>query len=231
VVSERSRLARELHDAVTQTLFSASLIAETLPRSLERDREKGRRLLKELRQLSRGALAEMRTLLLELRPAALIEANLGDLLQQLAEAATGQGGVPVTVTVEGKCALPPDVHVALYRIAQEALNNAVKHAQAGQVAVHLRCVAPVGMEDGGTRTVDEAQAQMENAKGGSVELTIRDDGWGFDPERVPPERLGLSIMQERAQAIGATLTVQSQPGQGTEVIVIWTEEGRTAKDE
>jgi ligand-binding sensor domain-containing protein/signal transduction histidine kinase len=225
VVAERSRLARELHDAVTQTLFSASLIAETLPRSWERDREKGRRLLKELRQLSRGALAEMRTLLLELRPAALIEADLGDLLQQLAEAATGQGGLPVTVTVEGKCALPPDIHVALYRIAQEALNNAIKHAQARQVAVHLRCAARGGMVDEGTRTVDAAQVHSEDAQEGGVELSIRDNGRGFDPDRVPPERLGLSIMQERAQAIGATLMVQSQPGQGTEVRVAWIGEG------
>jgi len=127
--------------------------------------------------------------------------------------------------------LPPDVHVALYRIAQEALNNAIKHAQAGRVAVHLRCAAPGGTVDGGRWTVDGAQAQLDSAQEGGVELTIRDDGRGFDPERVPPERLGLSIMQERAQAIGATLTVQSQPGQGTAVVVIWTEEGRTAKDD
>ncbi len=213
VVAERSRLARELHDAVTQTLFSASLIAETLPRSWERDREKGRRLLGELRQLSRGALAEMRTLLLELRPAALVEASLGDLLHQLAEAATGQGGLPVVVTLEGECHLPPDVHIALYRIAQEALNNAVKHARAGQVAVHLRCLAvPPG----------EGTARAE--------LWVRDDGRGFDRAQVLPDHLGLGIMHERAQAIGATLTVESEPGRGTEVRVVWIDEGQGMND-
>jgi ligand-binding sensor domain-containing protein/signal transduction histidine kinase len=209
VVAERSRLARELHDAVTQTLFSASLIAETLPRSWERDRKKGRRLLRELRQLSRGALAEMRTLLLELRPAALVEASLGDLLHQLAEAATGQGGLPVVVTVESECRLPPDVHVALYRIAQEALHNAVKHARAGQVGVHLRYIPSPPSEGNGR-----------------VELSVHDDGRGFDPDQVLPDRLGLGIMHERAQAIGATLTVASQPERGTEVRVVWIDEER-----
>ncbi len=94
VLEERSRLARELHDAVTQTLFSASLVAEALPVTWEKDPQEGRGLLQELRSLSRGALAEMRTLLLELRPAALLETSLGDLLHQLGEAASGREGIP-----------------------------------------------------------------------------------------------------------------------------------------
>jgi signal transduction histidine kinase len=213
VAAERSRLARELHDAVTQTLFSASLIAETLPRSWERDQEKGRRLLRELQQLSRGALAEMRTLLLELRPAALVEANLGDLLHQLAEAATGQGDLPVVVTVEGECHLPPDVHVALYRIAQEALNNVVKHARAGHAVVHLLCIP--------TQAIERTE---------QVELCVCDDGRGFDSGQILPDRLGLGIMHERAKAIGATWSVESEPGRGTEVRVIWTDEGQEMND-
>jgi signal transduction histidine kinase len=107
VVEERNRLARDLHDAVTQTLFSASLIAEVLPRIWERKPDEGRRRLDELRELTRGALAEMRTLLLELRPAALIEARLSVLLRQLAESITGRARVPVTVTVDGECDPPP----------------------------------------------------------------------------------------------------------------------------
>ena len=101
-VEERQRLARELHDAVTQTLFSSSLIADVLPRIWERNPEEGRRRLEELRQLTRGALAEMRTLLLELRPSALVEVELGDLLRQLSEAFTGRSRIPVQLEIEGK---------------------------------------------------------------------------------------------------------------------------------
>jgi GAF domain-containing protein/HAMP domain-containing protein len=242
VLEERQRLARDLHDAVTQTLFSASLIAEALPALWESDQEEGRQLLKELQQLSRGALAEMRTLLLELRPAALTDASLGDLLRQLAEAVMGRTGMPVTVTVEGQCAPPPDVHVTLYRIAQEALNNVVKHAQAGQVAVSLRC-APAGTppqaeETGRAAAIPEhattspLSASVGGIEGGRVELRVSDDGRGFDPSAVPPNRLGLGIIRERAQAVGATLEIKSRPRHGTQLIVVWekdesgeTEEG------
>ena len=205
VAAERSRLARELHDAVTQTLFSASLIAEALPTLWERNQELGRERLATLRKMSRGALAEMRTLLLELRPAALVETSLQDLLRQLGEAVTGREGLPVTVVVEGECHLPADLHVALYRIAQEALNNVVKHAQASQVAIRLRCTPVPEGEPAGIR----------------VELDIRDDGRGFDPEDVPPERMGLSIMRERAGAAGAHLEIQSSAGRGTRLTVTW----------
>ena len=139
---ERGRLARDLHDAVTQTLFSASLIAEVLPALWEADQAEGRQMLGELRGLTRGALAEMRTLLLELRPSALVEANLGDLLRQLAESVSGRTGIPVTVVLAGcpPANLPDEVHIAFYRIAQEALNNVVKHARASRVDMTLRCV-------------------------------------------------------------------------------------------
>jgi GAF domain-containing protein/ligand-binding sensor domain-containing protein len=211
VLEERQRLARELHDAVTQTLFSASLIAEAVPDLWENDQQEGRALLAELRQLSRGALAEMRTLLLELRPAALVEANLRDLLRQLGEAVAGRAGVPVTVTVDDLCPLPEAVHVALYRIAQEALNNVIKHAQASQVTVWLRC-----LDDG-------QHGQDRDLDGLAIELAINDDGRGFDPAQVPPERLGLGIIRERAQAISATLEIDSHPGQGTRIRVVWKE--------
>jgi signal transduction histidine kinase/ligand-binding sensor domain-containing protein len=214
VTEERQRLARDLHDAVSQTLFSASLIAEALPDVWKSSPDEGKDLLEKLRQLSRGALAEMRALLMELRPATLVEASMRDLLRQLGQAVSGREGIPVTVTVDEPCDLPADVQVALYRIAQEALNNVVKHAQANQVEVSLRCVArsfPTSNQDADGRDV-------------TVELCIRDDGIGFDPACVSPEHLGLGIMRERSEAIGAMLKIDSLEGQGTEVFLAWSDE-------
>jgi nitrate/nitrite-specific signal transduction histidine kinase len=207
-LEERSRLARELHDAVTQTLFSASLIGEVLPTLWESDPREGKQLLGELRQLTRGALAEMRTLLLELRPTALAESHLQELLRQLGEAVTGRSGLPVTVQVEGEPNLPPEVHVALYRIAQEALNNVVKHANATEVSVVLQCGRPTG---------DGEAGYDETAK-----LEVKDNGCGFDPSGIPADRLGLGIIRERAESIGATLEIRTKPGSGTIVQVLWT---------
>jgi two-component system nitrate/nitrite sensor histidine kinase NarX len=212
-LEERQHLARELHDAVTQTLFSASLAAEVLPRLWERDQQAGLRCLSEVRQLTRGALAEMRTLLLELRPAALVESELGALLHQLAEAATSRARIPVTVQAVSHCTLPSEVQVALYRIAQEALNNAAKHADAQRVEVTLQCLPPRSPEEGQPHTT-------------VVELCVADDGRGFDPGLLPSgsRGLGLDIMRERAAAIGAAIQIHSQPGQGTRITVLWPEE-------
>jgi signal transduction histidine kinase len=206
VLEERQRLARDLHDAVTQTLFSASLIAEALPPVWEADQGEGRQLLRELRQLNRGALAEMRTLLMELRPAALADAALGDLLRQLGEAVTGRTGLSVTVEVAGPCTLPSEVHVALYRITQEALNNVVKHAFASHVNVTLDCI------------------RYPTTGKQRIELRVSDDGRGFDPNTVSTDRLGLGIIRERAQAVGASATIDTEVGRGTAVSVVWEEE-------
>lgn len=202
--AERSRLARDLHDAVTQTLFSASLIADVLPKLWERDPNVGRAKLDELRQLTRGALAEMRMLLLELRPSALLEAKLPDLLRQLCEAFTGRNRIPVQLRVSGECTMPQAAQVAMYRIAQEALNNITKHAAASAVTIDLEC------QDAGPESL-----------GRGLRLTIADNGRGFDAGAVPLDHLGLGIMQERAQAIGAELSVRSEPGTGTTVQVAW----------
>jgi len=196
-VEERQRLARELHDAVTQTLFSASLIAEVLPRLWARNQAEARRRLEELRQLARGALAEMRTLLLELRPSALTEASLGELLRHLTEALTGRTRTPATLEIESDGQLPAEIQVVLYRITQEALNNVAKHARAGRAWVKLRC------------------------RPDQVELSIEDDGCGFDLKEISPDHLGLAIMQERAESIGAELQIQTRPQQGTRIKVIW----------
>ncbi len=197
VAEERSRIARDLHDSVTQTLFSASLIAEVLPRMWDSDREESEKRLAELRQLTRGALAEMRTLLLELRPATLIEVQLRELLRQLTEATTGRTRVPIELKLQGEGPLPPDVKVAFYHIAQEALNNVAKHARATKASVTFK------------RTPSRGQ------------LTVKDNGRGFVIEKVTPEHLGLTIMNERAEAIGARLEIESRLGHGTTVTVAW----------
>ncbi len=201
IVTERTRLARELHDAVTQTLFSASLIAEVLPDLWAMDENEAKNSTEELRQLTRGALAEMRTLLLELRPAALLQARFPDLLKQLVEAVVGRTRLPVKLDVVGDDELPPDVQVALYRIAQESLNNIVKYARATQVTIAL------------------------NQSCCHVELEISDNGVGFDLSTIKPTSLGLRIMRERAESIGARFQINSAPGDDTQVSVIWDEDG------
>jgi len=195
---ERQRLARELHDAVTQTLFSASLIAEVVPRLWERNPQEARQRLEELRRLTRGALAEMRTLLLELRPAALVETPFPQLLRQLAEATSSRTSLRIEVRADSdERRLPAEVQIGLYRIAQEALNNTVKHAAASRAELQFR------------------------RRGGRANLQIEDDGRGFDETRTPPGHLGLSIMRERARAIGAQLRVESHEGSGTRIHVRW----------
>ena len=200
VTADRTRLARDLHDAVTQTLFSASLTAEVLPELWDMDVEEAKRSTEELRQLTRGALAEMRTLLLELRPSTLTQNRLGDLIKQLCEAFIGRSRLPITLNIQGDCQLPPEVQVAVYRIAQESLNNVFKYARATQVDVNL-FITP-----------------------NSVHFVTCDNGIGFDMSTSKPTSLGLRIMRERAEAIGAEFQITSQPGAGTCVELRWNED-------
>ena len=193
--AERNRLARELHDAVSQTLFSASLIAEVLPRLWEKNPDEGQRRLEELRELTRGALAEMRALLMELRPSTLAQTTLAELLQQLAEAAIGRSRLAVNLDVAEEQELPPEVKIAFYRIAQETLHNVGKHAGASSVTMQLRFTPS------------------------TVVLIIEDDGRGFDTASIAPGSLGLGIMRERAANIGADIHIDSRIGEGTQVSV------------
>lgn len=199
ILEERQRLAHNLHDAVNQSLFSAGLIAEVLPRLWDRDQAEARRSLEDLRKLTRGAMAEMRALLAELRPSTLTDAELGDLLQLLGNAFSGRTNVPATVIVKGQGVLPAKVQVAIYRLSQEALSNVAKHAEANRVEILLE--------------QDES----------SIDLTIRDDGKGFDTNQIFSGHYGLSMMRERAEAIGAHLSIISQPGKGTALTLRWEE--------
>jgi signal transduction histidine kinase len=194
---ERQRLARDLHDSATQTIYSANLIAEILPASWQRGPEEGLQDTKTLRRLMRTALCEMRTLLYELRPETLDSAPLGDLLERLGEALTGQGETACEVEVDEDVKLPVDVKLVFYRVAQEALTNAAKHAHATRVRVAV---------------AGEAKA---------VRLTVHDDGVGFDPAAARPGSMGLRTMRERAQGIDAGLRVESHAGEGTTVTMMW----------
>ncbi len=204
----RSRLARDLHDAATQTIYAATLIAEALPETWAHNPAEGQRNLVKLRQLVRGALAEMRTLLFELRPWTLETTDLSRLLEYLGDTLTGRTRISVEWDIHGEHELSADTTVALYRIAQEAFNNIAKHARSKRVRVTLRPEVEQGI------------------------LSIEDDGRGFDPASVGGDKMGLQIMRERALAIGAKLTIDSAPGRGTTVAVAWpVDEGQTTKDE
>jgi two-component system nitrate/nitrite sensor histidine kinase NarX len=199
VTEERNRIARDLHDAVTQSIFSASLIAEALPLQWEQDEAGARQNLAKLHRLTRSALAEMRMLLLELRPVSLQQIRLATLIDNLREAYQIQIGVSIDlkVTDQNVGVLPFDVKEYFYRVTQEALNNVAKHAAASQVHIQLE--------------------QGENA----VRLCIQDNGQGFDPDQVASDHLGLQIMRERAAKVNARLTIESGPDKGTLIRTEW----------
>jgi len=217
-LQERQRLAQNLHDAVNQSLFSAGLIAEVLPRLWDRDPVEARQSLEDLRRLTRGARAEMRGLLAELRPSTLTDSSLGDLLRQLANAFTGRTNIPARVTIAGEHVLGAGIQVALYRICQEALNNIAKHAGARRVEIDLQYETAAAQ-------VSSSRAHagaLQEIAFSSVEMRIRDDGHGFDPgQPAASGHYGLDMMRERAETVGAQLTVISWPGHGTEITVRW----------
>lgn len=196
VLQERQRLARDLHDSVSQSLFSASIIAETLPSLLERNPTRVITLLADLHTLIKGITAEMRILLWEMRPANMVTTSLDKLLAQLVEAARGRTKIDIELNVETFEQLPENIRIVFYRIAQEALNNIVKHSHATEANLHL---------------YTEEQ---------SVILRIHDNGRGFSKEQISAG-FGLDNMQERAEMVGATCVVESQPGQGAEITFTW----------
>jgi len=203
VSAERNRLARDLHDAVTQSLFSASLLAEALPDLWEANQAEGTKTLQTLQQLNRGALAEMRSLLMELRPAALAESRLSDLLRQLAEAAAARTGMVIKMDLNEPSALPPEVQVSLYRLAQEAVSNVVRHAHAKELHMVLY----------------SRESRMKSNR--CVIMEICDNGIGFNTDEDLPGHFGLKDLHERAQTINADMQITSRPGKGTTIHVEW----------
>jgi signal transduction histidine kinase len=197
---ERNRLARELHDSVTQTLFSASILAEATPRIWDKDQDIARQNMDKLSVLIRGALAEMRSMLIELRSEDLHRQSLGQLLTMLVEAARARTNTGIIISRLDNVELPNDVAMAFYRIAREAINNIIVHADASQINIDLI------------------------AEQGHVELNIEDNGCGFDPQVVSEGHLGIRIMSERAAMIGGNLQINSQPGEGTKITVTWSDQ-------
>jgi signal transduction histidine kinase len=197
VIEERNRLARELHDSMTQNLFSLALTAEAASELVHADPARAEAEIDRIGALARDTQAELRSLIFELRPPQLeadgLVATIGKDLEVLGRA----HGLKAGLRVQGTPELDSTVEVELYRIVQEALNNALRHAQADTVEVDV------------------------DARDGLVTVIVRDDGVGFDPgaRGIRERRLGLTSMRERAERLGGTFRVESSPGAGTAVSV------------
>lgn len=194
---ERARLARDLHDSVSQAIFAAALKAEALEIAAEGADDGIAPQARQVCRLCKGALADLRAMLLELRGESLQDVPLEQLLRQLAEAAEGRTSARVQLSVHGSGPLPSAVHVAFYRVAQEALNNVAHHARAEHAWVDVEYTGAEGR------------------------LEVRDDGCGFEPRDFGPAHLGIRSMRERAEEVDADLEVTSAPGSGTHVVLSW----------
>ncbi|NJN94948.1 MAG: tetratricopeptide repeat protein [Anaerolineales bacterium] len=196
-LEERNRLARDLHDSVTQSLYSLTLLAEGWRRLAQRGRLTDLdSVLTELGEIAQQSLKEMRLLIYELRPPVLEQAGLLGALHQRLGAVERRAGIEARLIAEELINLPPQLEKGLYRITQEALNNALKHARATTVTVFVR------------------------ARGEWIEIEVDDNGCGFEPERLNGQSgLGLVSMRERAEQLGGELIIESKPGMGTTVKV------------
>jgi PAS domain S-box-containing protein len=203
VAAERSRLARELHDSVTQALYSVTLYAEATRLALSAGKQAvANENLRELHNMAREAMVDMRMLIFELHPPVLEEEGLVAALQARLGAVESRARLQTEILVEGECRLPIAVEEELFRIALEALNNVNKHANAQRVTIDLKF--------GGENTC----------------LEVRDDGVGFDPTLTRGSGgMGLLGMEERVQRINGSLVVESAPGRGTTVRAIVRDAG------
>jgi signal transduction histidine kinase len=195
VARERNRLARELHDSVTQTVFSMNLTTQSALLLLDRDPQQARSQLERLSQLAQNALSEMQLLISELRPEKVTEGGLVSALRRHLVDSHLPESLSVSIEAEGDGPLAPAEQQSLFRIAQEALNNIVKHAQASHAQVRLHLSEPYWME-------------------------IEDQGQGFDLLQARnSSRVGLNSMHERASEIGWGLQINTSPGAGTRIRV------------
>jgi signal transduction histidine kinase len=202
VIAERNRLARNLHDSVSQTVFSMTLTAEAARILFDRDVSRAVAELDKLQVLAKSALVEMRSLVFELRPTAVTEKGLILALRHHLVTLDRQHSLVVSLQVEGEPQLTDLEAQRLFRVIQEALNNVVKHARTDRASVALE------------------------SRDGHVLARIEDDGQGFTPATVSSggHGIGLSTMRERVEMMGGTLVIDSSPGAGTRVTVDLTSE-------
>jgi len=195
IVEERNRLARELHDSIAQGLFGVTLAAESAVELVARGDAAAGEQLERVQELARGALEELRAVVFELRPASLEAEGLGQVLRKHVEVLRRVSGSAIELRVAAPPALGPAAAGQVFRIAQEALQNALRHAAAGRIEVRL------------------------GNGGGRLALSVTDDGRGFDVSApgVRGRRLGLTSMEERAVELGGVLAIESRPGAGTTV--------------
>jgi signal transduction histidine kinase len=197
VTEERQRLAQDLHRTVAETIFSAAVMIEFLPYFWDTDLNKLWYGLAELRNLTQGTLNHTNSLMTQLGARSLAEVEARDLLEGLVKKFAAQSRLEISLKVNGNCPLPTNTQVAVYCIAQEALQNIVQHSHATQATVFMTA-EPMG-----------------------AELRIGDNGKGFNPETVPPNRLGLRIMRGCAESFGATLDISTKTNDGTQVSLRW----------
>ena len=198
VIEERNRLARELHDSVAQALFSMSLTAEATVSTFDEDPDETKRSVENIRDLARSALREMRSLIFELRPVERELEGLVSTLKKHLEVVRRVTGKDIVMHEEGYVPQPLAVERELFRIIQEALNNAVKHSQASHIGIELALR-------------DER-----------ILAAVSDDGVGFDPSdaQIRTRRLGITSMEERSAELGGELTIESSPANGTKLQVV-----------
>ncbi|MEK3882040.1 sensor histidine kinase [Paenibacillus sp. PL2-23] len=196
VIEERQRLARELHDAVSQQLFAISMTATAVSRTIERDWERAKRQVQLIEEMAAVAQSEMRALLLHLRPVHLEGKSLGQALAALVEELKQKVPMNIALEVDESIVLLPKAEDHLFRIAQEALSNTLRHSKADSMRIRLY--------------------RLDN----NVHMTLQDSGIGFDLESKKATSYGLLTMEERVNELGGSLRMLSQPGDGT-TIHLW----------
>jgi len=191
---ERQRIEKDLHDTVSQTIFSTRLIAEVLPELWQKNRDEALKQIEKIKILTGESLIEMRRVLLELKPDAFSAEEVNELLKQLVNSVKIRSGIDARLRIYGEGKLDKELKEVIYRVAQESLNNAIRHSGASAVKIVFKYLPE------------------------SVFLEVSDNGKGFDPGKVASNKYGLYIMQERANSLNGELKIKSVLQKGTKIM-------------